>query len=100
MVLAEGNTTQVQEAAAVDAYNALLMAGVEAFKGNSSGVTTWVFDTAGPFNTAIESPKTYGAPNASCFNGDGVSCLWFNNYHPGQAIHKLVAAGVASLVGL
>jgi phospholipase/lecithinase/hemolysin len=100
MVLAESSATQVKEGASVDAYNALLMCGVEAFKGNNSGVTTWVFDTAGPFNTAINSPKTYGAPDATCYNGDGTSCLWFNNYHPGQAIHKLVAAGVAALVGL
>jgi phospholipase/lecithinase/hemolysin len=100
MVLAESNDTQVQEGAAVDTYNTLLKAGVNAFKANSSGVTTWVFDTTGPFNTATNNPTTYGAPNATCFNGDGTSCLWFNNYHPGQAIHKLVAAGIATLLGL
>jgi phospholipase/lecithinase/hemolysin len=100
MVLAESNATQTQEGAAVEAYNALLAKGIKEFEGKNEGVTTWVFETSGPFNTAINSPKTYGAPDATCFNGDGTSCLWFNNYHPGQAIHKLVAEGVAALVGL
>lgn len=100
LVLAESNATQVKEAAGVEDYNKLLLSGVEAFKGKNEGVTTWVFDTAGPFNTAVGSPKTYGAKDATCYNSDGTSCLWFNNYHPGQAIHKLVAAGVAALVGL
>lgn len=99
-MLAQANATQVQEGEAVETYNALLLKGVEDFKGRNDGVTTWVFDTSVPFMQAIENPKSYGARDASCFNGDGVTCLWFNNYHPGQAIHKLVAEGVAALVGL
>jgi phospholipase/lecithinase/hemolysin len=99
-VEAESTSTQTQEGTAVDTYNKLLASGVEAFKAKNSGVTTWVFDTTAPFNEAINNPTKYGAPNANCYNGDGVSCLWFNNYHPGQAIHKLVAAGIAALVGL
>jgi phospholipase/lecithinase/hemolysin len=98
-VEAESTSTQTQ-GAAVDTYNKLLASKADAFKASNSGVTAWVFDTAAPFNEAINNPKINGAPNANFYNGDGTSCLWFNNYHPGQAIHKLVAAGVASLVGL
>ena len=98
-MVAESNTTQVQEGDAVDAYNKLLLKGVQDFKGNE-GVTAWVFDTSVPFLKAIGDPKSYGAKDATCYNGDGVSCLWFNDYHPGQAIHMLVAEGVAALVGL
>ncbi|PMD33864.1 carbohydrate esterase family 16 protein [Hyaloscypha variabilis F] len=100
MVLAESNATQTQEGAAVEAYNALLAKGIKEFEGKNEGVTTWVFETSGPFEEAIKSPKSYGARDASCYDADGTSCLWFNNYHPGQAIHKLVAEGVAALVGL
>ncbi|KAE9366829.1 carbohydrate esterase family 16 protein [Stipitochalara longipes BDJ] len=100
LVLAESNNTQVQEGAGVDTYNTLLKAGVKDFEAKNDGVVTWVLDTSAPFLEAINDPKSYGAKDATCYNGDGTSCLWFNNYHPGQAIHKLVAAGVAALVGL
>jgi phospholipase/lecithinase/hemolysin len=99
-VVAQPNTTQSAEGAAVGDYNELLVKAVDDFKAKNEGVTTWVYDTGDAFNTAIASPETYGAKDASCYNGDGTSCLWFNDYHPGQAIHKLVAAGVAALVGL
>jgi len=99
-VMAQPNSTQSAEGAAVGDYNELLVKAVDDFKAKNEGVTTWVYDTGDAFNTAIASPETHGAKDASCYNGDGTSCLWFNDYHPGQAIHKLVAAGVAALVGL
>jgi phospholipase/lecithinase/hemolysin len=40
----------------------------------------------------LNNPQTYGFPNATCINDDGTSCLWWNNYHPGQKYHKLQAA--------
>ncbi|CZR50254.1 related to cellulose-binding GDSL lipase/acylhydrolase [Phialocephala subalpina] len=100
LVLAESTAVQTQEGAAVVTYNQLLQVGVDAFKKNNTGITAYVYDTTTPFNTAIDNPTAYGAPDATCYNGDGVSCLWFNNYHPGQAIHKLVAAGIAGVVPL
>jgi phospholipase/lecithinase/hemolysin len=100
LVLAESSSVQSQEGAAVATYNSLLKAGVSSFKSKNSGINTWVYDTTTPFNQAISNPTKYGAKDASCYNSDGTSCLWWNNYHPGQAIHKLVSAGVASLVGI
>jgi phospholipase/lecithinase/hemolysin len=99
-VMLQSSSTQVKEGEAVARYNGLLGRGIEAFKGNHSGVTTWVFDSTVAFDTAIKDPKSFGAKDASCYNKDGITCLWFNDYHPGQAIHKLVAQGVAALVGL
>jgi phospholipase/lecithinase/hemolysin len=99
-VLQQSTSTQQQEGAAVQRYNQLLGQAVTAFKGNYSGVQTWLYDTTGPFNTALNNPTAYGAKDATCYNSDGVSCLWWNDYHPGLAIHKLVAQGVAALVGL
>lgn len=100
LVLAESTATQTQEGAAVVTYNQLLQAALDTFKKSNSGITAWVYDTTTAFNTAIDNPTAYGAPDATCYNSNGVSCLWYNNYHPGQAIHKLVATGIAGVVPL
>lgn len=99
-VMLQSSSNQMKEGYAVARYNGLLGHGVEAFKGNYSGVMTWVYDTTVAFDTAIKDPKRFGAKDATCYNADGITCLWFNDYHPGQAIHKLIAQGVAALVGL
>jgi phospholipase/lecithinase/hemolysin len=77
-------------------YNDAIAARLATFEAANAGVTAKIVDTALPFNTAIENPTKYGAPNATCYNSDGVSCLWFNDYHPGVAVNKLVAEAVAS----
>jgi phospholipase/lecithinase/hemolysin len=100
LVLAEPASVQSQEGAAVATYNELLKAGVSSFKAKNGGIKTWVYDTTTVFDEAISNPTKYGAKDATCYNADGTTCLWWNNYHPGQAIHKLVSAGVASLVGI
>jgi phospholipase/lecithinase/hemolysin len=100
LVVAEGSTTVSEEGAGVAYYNQLLVAAIATFKAANEGVTTYVYDTTVPFMQAIDDPTAYGAPNATCYNADGVSCLWWNDYHPGQAIHRLVAEGVAALTGI
>jgi hypothetical protein len=35
---------------------------------------------------------------ATCFNNDGHTCLWWNNYHPGVKIQNAVAHAVAETV--
>ncbi len=100
LVLAEDSASQTSVGQAVVYYNSLLTAAVANFKSANAGVTAYVYDTTTPFMEAINNPTAYGAPDATCFNGDGVSCLWFNNYHPGQAIHKLIAEGISSLTGI
>lgn len=39
------------------------------------------------------------APDVTCYSGNGISCLW-NGFHPGQAIHRLVAGAVANVTGI
>ena len=87
---------QMTEAASIATYNEALAARLAAFKAANAGITATLIDTAAPFNTALDAPTVYGAPNATCYNADGVSCLWFNDYHPGVAINKLVAEAVAT----
>ncbi|APA08891.1 hypothetical protein SS1G_02708 [Sclerotinia sclerotiorum 1980 UF-70] len=95
MMLAYGNSVTSLEANVISAYNTELKARVAAFESANTGLTTYVFDTQAPFNTALDAPTAYGATNATCFDADGTTCLWFNNLHPGQAIQKLVAEGIA-----
>lgn len=94
-VLLSPAASQAAEATAIGKYNDAIATRLAAFETANAGVTGKIIDTAAPFNTAIASPKAYGAPNATCYNSDGVSCLWFNDYHPGVAINKLVAQAVA-----
>ncbi|KAL2174104.1 carbohydrate esterase family 16 protein [Thermothelomyces heterothallicus CBS 202.75] len=86
---------QKAEALAVDKYNEALAANLEAFTDKNSGITARIVDTGVPFNTALDNPTDYGAPDATCYNSDGKSCLWFNDYHPGIEINRLVAQAVA-----
>lgn len=95
MMLAQSADARTLEAAVIAEYNALLASRLAAFSAANPGVTAKVVDTSVPFNAAIDNPTAYGAPDATCFNADGNSCLWFNDYHPGVAINKLVAQAVA-----
>ena len=78
-VAAQGASVQAQEATAIAQYNNALTSKIAAFKAANAGVTTYVLNTTTSFMTAINNPTAYGAPNANCYNGDGVSCLWFND---------------------
>ncbi|KAL2015160.1 hypothetical protein VTK56DRAFT_6192 [Thermocarpiscus australiensis] len=95
LMLAEPVESQEAEAAAIDKYNNAIASRLQAFKTKNGGVVATIVDTAVPFNTALDNPTAYGAPDATCYNSDGESCLWFNNYHPGIEINRLVAKAVA-----
>ena len=79
----------------VNSWNSQLAERLATFKEKNTGVTAVVIESAGPFDTAISSPKSYGAPDATCLNKNGKSCLWWDNLHPGEQIQKLLAAEVA-----
>ncbi len=81
----------------VNALNTQLAARLETFKAQNSGVSTAVMvDSAWAIDKAIANPRTYGAPDATCLNKDGRSCLWWDNLHPGTAIQRLFAEAVAN----
>lgn len=100
-------------------YNNHLAEHLAKFKAAHKDIDVVLIDTHKPFNKAIDAPKNYGAPDAKCYKSDGKSCvsglplcrnaypgvakslkkLWYNNYHPGIAIHKLVAADVGVALG-
>lgn len=47
----------------------------------------------------LDSPAKYGFPDATCINGDGTSCVWYNDYHPGQKFHQLQAEDMKKHLG-
>ncbi|KAH8668424.1 hypothetical protein BX600DRAFT_480671 [Xylariales sp. PMI_506] len=97
--LAYGSTVDAEVAAAITYYNNLLTTNLAQFNANNTGVSSWIVNTSIPFQQAIDNPTEYGAPDATCYNSDGTSCLWFNDLHPGIAIQQLVAEAVAETVG-
>ncbi|WYZ43343.1 hypothetical protein EsH8_VI_001042 [Colletotrichum jinshuiense] len=99
LMLANGADSNAQLAAAIKQYNDLIVSNLAAFKTKNAGVTSWVVDTTVAFDKAINNPTAYGAPDATCYNANGLSCLWFNDYHPGVQIQKLVGQAVAQAVG-
>ncbi|KAK3370785.1 hypothetical protein B0T24DRAFT_650062 [Lasiosphaeria ovina] len=81
---------------AITQWNGALPTRVAAFKTANPEANFTIVDTSPPWETALANPKAYGAPDATCTNSNGKSCLWFNSYHPGVAIQKLVAQAVAA----
>lgn len=94
-----GEAAQAAAAKEIAYYNQLLQNEVKSFKDAHSDATVWYLDTIPIFDQALENPTEYGSPDAVCINPDGVSCLWWNDFHPGQAIHKLVSQAVVTLTG-
>lgn len=70
--------------------------------GHAGDITGLVFDTSDAFWAVLDDPAAYGtSADATCANTDGTTCAWYDNYHPGQAIQRLVAEGlVGALSGI
>jgi len=46
-----------------------------------------VVDTQDGFNVMLDEA---GTANASCYNPDGVTCMWVDEWNPGQTLHSIV----------
>lgn len=96
--LSESNTDAL--ISNITAYNTALTTRAAEFQSANSGVTATVFETEEHFLKVINDPTSYGATDASCSNTDGTTCIWYDSYHAGQAIHKEVAqAFVETMTG-
>lgn len=84
-MLDEGADADAQEAAAITEYNGLLASNLASFTASNTGVKANLVNTTIAFQTAIDNPQAYGAANATCYDDDGTTCLWWNNYHPALA---------------
>jgi phospholipase/lecithinase/hemolysin len=72
------------------------VANLDAFAQLNPDAVVKLIDSEPPFVEAINNPTKYGAPDNLCENMDGVSCLWWDNLHPGVAIQRLLAENVAA----
>ncbi|KAI1339000.1 hypothetical protein F5Y15DRAFT_416310 [Xylariaceae sp. FL0016] len=77
-------------------FNSALSTAVSSFQSSNTDVgVAAVVDSWPAFEAAINDPSAYGAPDSTCTNTDGVSCLWYDTIHPGTAIQDLLAQAVA-----
>lgn len=60
---------------AIEQFNAGISSIVSKFQAAHSCVRVKVVDTSRAFNEALDNPAKYGAPDNTCYNGDGVSCV-------------------------
>ena len=84
--------------AKAQSWNSILSSRTQLFNSKHPRAKAAFLDIQPFFNTVLDNPTQYGAPDATCTNYNAVSCLWVDGLHPGQAIHKSVAAGVKALL--
>ncbi|CAI7664489.1 unnamed protein product [Penicillium bialowiezense] len=92
LILNQGTDVVKAHAAWLKSYNEGLKAMIDDFKAKNSGTTIVLYDSWTFMTKVLDSPETYGFPDATCINDDGTSCVWWNDYHPGQKYHQLQAA--------
>ncbi|RDW76852.1 putative cellulose-binding GDSL lipase/acylhydrolase [Aspergillus mulundensis] len=81
--------------AAIASWNTQFNEKASAFAAAHADAVVKVIDTQPVFNELLDA----GGDAADCYNADGVTCLWFNDYHPGLAIQDAVAQAVAEAWG-
>lgn len=84
-MLTYSDAVRAEEATVIADYNDLLASHLATFTASNAGVTARLVDTTPAFQTVIDDPQAYGAANATCYDADGTTCIWFNDYHPGIA---------------
>ncbi|PKY02527.1 hypothetical protein P168DRAFT_271850 [Aspergillus campestris IBT 28561] len=98
LFLGQGEEVVEKHAAYVAAYNKDLAAMVEGFEGEHEGVTAVVYDSWTFMTSVLDNPADSGFPDATCFNEDGTSCVWWNDYHPSAKYQSLQAGDMKSVV--
>jgi phospholipase/lecithinase/hemolysin len=90
----------------INLWNTELPKRLDAFSQLNDLANITLIDMQEPFSDALANPSKYGATDATCQACEGVSpiqtcadpnpkCLWYNSYHPGQPIQKMIADVVA-----
>ncbi|KAL4793730.1 hypothetical protein BDV19DRAFT_399906 [Aspergillus venezuelensis] len=77
---------------AIATWNTGLSERADAFATAHPDAVVKITDTQPVFNDLLDA----GGDAADCYNEDGVTCLWFNDYHPGLVIQDAVAQEVAA----
>ncbi|KAI5847661.1 hypothetical protein DFP73DRAFT_542567 [Morchella snyderi] len=90
---------RANEAAQIADFNGQLVARAAAWQAGMPAGTTavWPFDTQVPFNQVIADPAAYGYADATSVC-QASTCMWWDNYHPSAALHRVVAEQVAEVL--
>ncbi|KAF3387588.1 Acetylesterase [Penicillium rolfsii] len=91
-ILNQGESVSQKHAAWTTAYNNGLASMRAEFEDAHGDVETVLYDSWSFMTKILDKPQKYGYPNATCINDNGKSCVWWNDYHPGQKYHRLQAA--------
>ncbi|CAL5870081.1 uncharacterized protein PFLUO_LOCUS4315 [Penicillium psychrofluorescens] len=91
-ILDQGPDVAEAHAAWLNVFNEGLSSMVNDFGAEHPDALPILYDSWSFMTKILDQPQAYGYPNATCINDDGISCVWWNNYHPGQKYHSLQAA--------
>ncbi|KAI0439838.1 hypothetical protein F4803DRAFT_529743 [Xylaria telfairii] len=86
-----GGSVSAQWSSWANNFNGQLAARIPQFTGSHAGSVAATYDYHRWMLLVLDSPNQWGFPDASCINGNGVSCIWWNNYHPGSRFNDLLA---------
>ncbi|BCS24928.1 SGNH/GDSL hydrolase family protein [Aspergillus puulaauensis] len=95
--LAQGEQTVEQHAAYLDVYNQQLESLVTGLSANTE-VTAVLYDSWSFMTDVLDNPADYGFPDATSINEDGVSSVWWNDYHPSAKYHQLQAEDMKAVL--
>ena len=76
-LIERGSAQQAKIAEAISQFNIAQNTTVSAFRAEHPAARVVYVDVQETFNKVLNDPTAFKAPNSSCFNSDGVSCLWW-----------------------
>ncbi|KAL4918964.1 GDSL lipase/esterase [Aspergillus aurantiobrunneus] len=96
--IAQGEETMEQHAAYLDVYNQQIESLVTGLSANGTEVTAVLYDSWSFMTDVLDNPGKYGYQDATCINEDGVTCAWWNDYHPSARYHQLQAEDMKAVL--
>ncbi|KAF2208519.1 carbohydrate esterase family 16 protein, partial [Cercospora zeae-maydis SCOH1-5] len=95
-----GNATNAADVSRAIAYwNSQMSTGNQNFMKKWPNARSRIFDPTSTFNQILDNPRSYGAPNATCFSlPDGQPCLWRDFIHPGIRLHRALGEAMGKIV--
>ncbi|KAH9485803.1 Acetylesterase [Psilocybe cubensis] len=97
LMLAQSTDAQALEKSVIGTFNTKLVAKINSFAANNTGVKTFLWDSNAQFTAMLNSPTTYGFADATSYGSDP-TMFWGNNYHPSTYANKFFGQTVGQNV--
>ncbi|KAF2757611.1 hypothetical protein EJ05DRAFT_511396 [Pseudovirgaria hyperparasitica] len=81
-----GNGPSVEQV--TSSWNSAMKKGNSKFQNAHRDAKAQIVDPTDTFNTILNDPTKYGAPNATCYSVSGNPCLWVDFIHPGHELNQ------------